>query len=212
MKLNEVTNLAHPPVASELTCWGRNGGQGLEIVVISRRGEAVGKISVDGEGGRRSAEGSSSLDEFCRFQRYLLRRVAMMRLNLHARAFVQWRPSWQLPVASTAGVNTSSHHCHVHRTICHHAQHSPVRAHIPNVMPTVPLVQQQRGAKTKSTVKLKDLPQGVVKLEAYDDGVDEAPRYPTVVQGHRNNMQKFKNCVVLTRVGGFYEVCTAFLS
>ncbi|KAJ5510926.1 DNA mismatch repair protein MutS-like N-terminal [Penicillium expansum] len=55
-------------------------------------------------------------------------------------------------------------------------------------------------------LKLKDLPQGVLKLEAYDDRVDEAPRYPTVVQGHRNNMQTFKNCVILTRVGGFYEL------
>ncbi|CAI7578288.1 unnamed protein product [Penicillium pancosmium] len=81
-----------------------------------------------------------------------------------------------------------------------------LRSRIPNATPAVPVVHQQRGAKTKSTVKLKDLPQGVVKLEAYDDGVDEAPRYPTVVQGHRNNMQKFKNCVVLTRVGGFYEL------
>ncbi|THC93861.1 hypothetical protein EYZ11_006674 [Aspergillus tanneri] len=64
----------------------------------------------------------------------------------------------------------------------------------------------RRGAKTKSTVKLKDLPQGALKLEPYTDTVDDAPRYPTVVQGHRNNMQKFKNCVVLTRVGGFYEL------
>ncbi|KAF9241262.1 hypothetical protein DTO013E5_8898 [Penicillium roqueforti] len=57
-----------------------------------------------------------------------------------------------------------------------------------------------------NALKLKDLPQGVLKLEAYDDQVDEAPRYPTVVQGHRNNMQTFKNCVILTRVGGFYEL------
>ncbi|KAJ5124569.1 DNA mismatch repair protein MutS-like N-terminal [Penicillium bovifimosum] len=63
-----------------------------------------------------------------------------------------------------------------------------------------------RGAKSKATVKLKDLPQGVLKLEPYDDRKDEAPRYPTVVQGHRNNMQTFKNCVILTRVGGFYEL------
>lgn len=180
-----------------------------------RRREAVGKISVDGEGGRRSAEGSSSFDEFCRSPPVaccLLASTgaAMMRLSLNGRAFMCWKPSWQLPVGSPTGVNTSSHRCRVHRTVCHHAQYSPVRARIPSVTPAVPVVQQQRGAKTKSTVKLKDLPQGVVKLEAYDDGVDESPRYPTVVQGHRNNMQKFKNCVVLTRVGGFYEVCTAF--
>lgn len=68
-----------------------------------------------------------------------------------------------------------------------------------------------RGAKTKTTAKLKDLPQGALKLETYSDGADEAPRYPKVVQDHRNNMEKFKNCVVLTRVGSFYEVSYAYL-
>lgn len=51
-----------------------------------------------------------------------------------------------------------------------------------------------------------------MKLKPYDDGAtgatDDAPQYPTVVQGHRNNMRKFRNCVILTRVGGFYEVRT----
>ena len=69
----------------------------------------------------------------------------------------------------------------------------------------------RRGAKKKSTVKMKDLPQGALKLEPYDDGVvDDGPRYPAVLQGHLNNMQKFKNCIVLTRVGGFYEVWIDF--
>lgn len=94
--------------------------------------------------------------------------------------------------------------CLVHRTICHHAQ--PRRVAAPQ--PTTVFHNQRRSAKTKSTVKLKDLPQGAVKLEPYQDVVEDTPRYPTVVQGHRNNMQKFKNCVVLTRVGGFYEVFT----
>ena len=98
------------------------------------------------------------------------------------------------------------YHSVTHPAICHYARHSPVRARVFNTIPTVSRVDQQRGAKTKSTVKLKDLPQGVLKLDAYEDGADDVPRYPTVVQGHRNNMQKFKNCVVLTRVGGFYEV------
>jgi hypothetical protein len=102
----------------------------------------------------------------------------------------------------------ASFQCHVHRTICHHARHSSLRQRVPTAFPPV---EQYRGAKTKATVKLKDLPQGVVKLESYDDGVDDAPRYPTVVQGHRNNMQKFKNCVILTRVGGFYEVLHGIL-
>ncbi|KAL4977773.1 muts domain V-domain-containing protein [Aspergillus desertorum] len=91
--------------------------------------------------------------------------------------------------------------CLVHRTICHHAR--PLRAAAQQ--PTVVFHDQRRSAKTKSTVKLKDLPQGALKLEPYQD-VQDMPRYPTVVQGHRNNMQKFKNCVVLTRVGGFYEL------
>ncbi|KAJ5348106.1 uncharacterized protein N7506_001359 [Penicillium brevicompactum] len=91
-----------------------------------------------------------------------------------------------------------SYNCHVHRTVCHHARRPPVHRVAPKI--------HIRGAKTKTTVKLKDLPQGVLKLDSYDDRVDNAPQYPTVVQGHRNNMQKFQNCVVLTRVGGFYEL------
>ncbi|KAL4872231.1 hypothetical protein BDV12DRAFT_162529 [Aspergillus spectabilis] len=97
-----------------------------------------------------------------------------------------------------------SYRCHVHRTICHHAQR-PRRVAAPEPA-SVFHHTQRRYAKTKSTVKLKDLPQGAVKLEPYQDVVDDGPRYPTVVQGHRNNMQKFKDCVVLTRVGGFYEL------
>ncbi|KAJ9267710.1 hypothetical protein DTO195F2_44 [Paecilomyces variotii] len=63
-----------------------------------------------------------------------------------------------------------------------------------------------RGAKTKTSTKLKDLPQGALKLDAYDDGADDGPQYPMVVRGHRDNMLKFKNCVILTRVGNFYEL------
>ena len=95
-----------------------------------------------------------------------------------------------------------THQCHIHRTICHHAR----RPLCPRASANAPQLEIHRGTKSQVTVKLKDLPQGVVKLDSYDDGVDDAPRYPTVIQGHRNNVQKFKNCVVLTRVGGFYEV------
>lgn len=35
---------------------------------------------------------------------------------------------------------------------------------------------------------------------------NDAPQYPTVIQGAKYNMQKFKDCVLLTRVGNFYEV------
>lgn len=85
---------------------------------------------------------------------------------------------------------------------CSHARRPTPYTKVPAGAP----VELYRGAKTKTTAKLKDLPQGALKLETYDDGADEGPRYPTVVRGHKNNMQKFKNCVVLTRVGSFYEV------
>ncbi|KAI1132055.1 muts domain V [Nemania abortiva] len=64
-----------------------------------------------------------------------------------------------------------------------------------------------RGKKTKSSVKLQDLPQGLVNAEPLPDLQDDGgPAYPTVVLQARRNMQKFENCVLLTRVGGFYEL------
>jgi hypothetical protein len=56
-------------------------------------------------------------------------------------------------------------------------------------------------------VKLADLPQGVVSSDVppLQDAKNE-PAYPTVVLQARMNMQKFDNCVLLTRVGGFYEL------
>jgi DNA mismatch repair ATPase MutS len=65
----------------------------------------------------------------------------------------------------------------------------------------------KRGAKRKTTVKLDTLVQGVLpalpKLEA-----DLPPEkvYPPVLQQHLNNVRKFSDCIVLTRVGDFYEM------
>lgn len=65
-----------------------------------------------------------------------------------------------------------------------------------------------RGKKTRSTVKLSDLPQGAIPVPEAQPAEEEdsAPTYPTVVQQARRNMRKFDNCVLLTRVGGFYEL------
>lgn len=65
-----------------------------------------------------------------------------------------------------------------------------------------------RGKKTRSTVKLSDLPQGAIPLPDLpaEEGEDAAPAYPTVIQQARRNMHRFDNCVLLTRVGGFYEL------
>ena len=72
--------------------------------------------------------------------------------------------------------------------------------------PTAPLTQA-RGAKSKTTIKLEDLPQGVLEGGPLPPSQeDEAPGYPIVVQQAWNNMQKFHDCVLLTRVGNFYEL------
>jgi hypothetical protein len=54
---------------------------------------------------------------------------------------------------------------------------------------------------------MMDLPQGILPMKKMDFlDVEDEPAYPTVVQQARNNMRKFSHCVVLTRVGSFYEV------
>ncbi|KAB5580326.1 muts domain V-domain-containing protein [Coniochaeta sp. 2T2.1] len=80
---------------------------------------------------------------------------------------------------------------------------------------------QVRGKKTKTTVSFDALPQGPLPgrelpqgpLPAPDGAADEpppeeesGPAYPTVVMQARRNMNKYDNCVLLTRVGGFYEL------
>lgn len=64
-----------------------------------------------------------------------------------------------------------------------------------------------RGAKTRTIQKLDDLPQGVLEdKDSLQNEEDDGPSYPAVVQQAWNNMQKFQDCVILTRVGNFYEV------
>lgn len=66
---------------------------------------------------------------------------------------------------------------------------------------------QRHGVKSLSTVKLEELPQGALEPALNTaEREDEAPTYPTVIRQARNNMRKFDKCVVLTRVGSFYEV------
>lgn len=68
-----------------------------------------------------------------------------------------------------------------------------------------------RGKKT-TTLDAKDLPQGLISGAPLEDPDEDAgPAYPTVLQQVRNNMRKFDHCVLLTRVGNFYEVCFQLL-
>lgn len=66
--------------------------------------------------------------------------------------------------------------------------------------------QQMRGAKRTVPVTLKDLPQGVLGGEAIPQDEEPEPDLPPLLLQVRNNMLKFSHCVLLTRVGGFYEV------
>ena len=64
---------------------------------------------------------------------------------------------------------------------------------------------QSRGKKTRVSANLAELPQGLIPLDPLPMEV-ETPAYPTVVLQALNNMRKFENCILLTRVGGFFEL------
>lgn len=67
------------------------------------------------------------------------------------------------------------------------------------------LTKTTRASVKKTKLSIKDLPPSLVPLEPLplEDG---GSAYPTVVRQARSNMTKFENCVLLTRVGGFYEL------
>lgn len=65
-----------------------------------------------------------------------------------------------------------------------------------------------RGTKSQASLPLRDLLQrGVSAEQSLPTSEDVHPTYPTVVQQARNNMRSHEGCVLLTRVGSFYEVC-----
>lgn len=71
---------------------------------------------------------------------------------------------------------------------------------------------QRRGGKSKATLQLEELPREPPQgQKAILHSQDEGPAYPPVVQQVWNNMQKFEGCVVLTRIGNFYEVRWQYL-
>ena len=67
---------------------------------------------------------------------------------------------------------------------------------------------QRRGAKRKASINLEDVPQGAIASDPLLPQNDAEPEYPPLLQQVHNTMLKFNHCVVVTRVGGFYEVCT----
>lgn len=104
--------------------------------------------------------------------------------------------------------------CTLTRCLPHHFR-APSRVRLDQL--SCPWRVPNRGKKSKATLKLDDLPrggvlspldlpQGVIPLEPLELEKDAPPIYSTVVQQARSNMRKFENCVLLTRVGGFYEL------
>ncbi|KAF2730035.1 DNA mismatch repair protein MutS [Polyplosphaeria fusca] len=64
-----------------------------------------------------------------------------------------------------------------------------------------------RKAKRQTTIDLDEFPQGAIEVASDKlPPQDEEPEYPPLLQQVRNNMLKFSHCVLLTRVGGFYEM------
>ncbi|KAF7895631.1 uncharacterized protein EAF01_009593 [Botrytis porri] len=63
---------------------------------------------------------------------------------------------------------------------------------------------QEISKKAKASGEV-ELPQGLLPLEPLEID-NEPPPYPTVIMQAHSNMLKFENCVVITRVGGFYEL------
>jgi len=65
---------------------------------------------------------------------------------------------------------------------------------------------QGRGKKTQTTLRLDELPQGPIASSEPLTQEERGPAYPTVLLQARRNIDKFDGCVLLTRVGGFYEL------
>ena len=64
-----------------------------------------------------------------------------------------------------------------------------------------------RGAKSQATISVDQLVRNTSSVEPRLPYLEDVgPSYPKVVQQARDNMQKFDKCVLLTRVGGFYEL------
>lgn len=128
----------------------------------------------------------------------------------------------------TTTITTIPRRC---RHIGHPLHHGySIRPFLPPSSPHRPL--QTRGKKTTTTIQLSDLPQGLIQPKPapplptsseasspHDETTEplsqplplpplpqDPPAYPTVVLQARQNMLKFDNCVLLTRVGGFYEL------
>ncbi|KAL2199972.1 muts domain V-domain-containing protein [Corynascus similis CBS 632.67] len=117
-------------------------------------------------------------------------------------------PSGSLPQCSPATVGRAGKRNVTTVSVLSPSTRGPCRPALLGAQPSLRSTQQLqvRGKKTKTIVKLDELPQGFIAPSEPLPPQGDEPAYPTVVLQARRNMQKFHNCVLLTRVGGFYEL------
>lgn len=108
-------------------------------------------------------------------------------------------------------------HTHlVRRALCQHRQHRPLYALTGQIGPRQSLTPSSRVARfprrhagTKLRKSIEELPQGLqTPLEPFIE--KEASKYSPVIDEVLQNQRRFPKCVLLTRVGQFYEVLKLF--
>ena len=68
-------------------------------------------------------------------------------------------------------------------------------------------LHSQRCVTTRVVKQVKELRQGMLPAEPLaEQESDDVFQWPTTLREVRNNMIRFDKCVLLTRVGNFYEV------
>jgi hypothetical protein len=96
------------------------------------------------------------------------------------------------------------------RPLCRHCQNRPFSALKiglrPLALPSSPVDRfSRRHASTKLRKSIEELPQGLqAPLEPFIE--KEASKYSPVIDEVLQNQKRFPKCVLLTRVGQFYEV------
>lgn len=104
----------------------------------------------------------------------------------------------------------------VGRTLCRRFHHralstlcSPLNNSQPRVSPVwAPYRLDRRHAGTKLRKSIEELPQGLqLPLEPFIE--KEASKYSPVIDEVLQNQKRFPKCVLLTRVGQFYEVSSS---
>ena len=65
---------------------------------------------------------------------------------------------------------------------------------------------KEEAAEAEAEAEEEPTEQQQQKEKENEEEEEEEPAYPTVVLQARRNMRRFDNCVLLTRVGGFYEL------